>query len=104
MYRIYKIKKGRELRYISSVNYEVRRVGFNRHIGVIGRKVYHFRNPFSCVFVTDMRHANFVFSKLDKSMYKSYNRELFFGLVNGYFSILLKSYDFPKKRIGFIFK
>lgn len=103
MYRIFKVKKGRERHLVSSINYEIRRVGYNFHFGVVGRKVYHFSNTFSCTFVADMRFANFTFSKLDKSMYKFYNRELFFSLVNGYFSKLIKKCDFYKKNFNFKF-
>lgn len=103
MYRIFKVKKGRERQFVNSVNYEIKRVGYNFHVGIVGRKVYHYRNTFSCIFVADMRFANFTFSKLDKSMYKSYNRELFFSLINGYFSLLVKNYDFYKKDINFKF-
>ena len=89
---------------MSSVNYEIKRVGCNAHVGIVGRKVYHLRNSLACVFVTNMFYANFTFNRLDKSTYKLYNRELFFGLINGYFSQMLKSCDFMDYGINFIFK
>lgn len=102
MYRIFKLRKGRVGR-LSSLHYELRRVGFNFHIGVAGRKVYNFRDTLTGLVVVDMRYANFIFSKLDGTVYKTYHRELFLGLVNGYFSILLRKCDFYSTQNFFRF-